>query len=75
MNSARKYWRSLVQAISTLTASAEDMAAHRVQEQLLRPAARAIEAKKPEESEMLVQSDVGRAAPRGPPPFGIGSRG
>jgi hypothetical protein len=47
---------ALVQAISTLTVGVEDMATHRVQEQLLRPAARAIEARKPDENEMLVQT-------------------
>jgi hypothetical protein len=47
---------ALVQAISTLTVSVEDMATHRVQEQLLQPAARAIEARKPDENEMLVQT-------------------
>jgi hypothetical protein len=50
---------ALVQAISTLTVSVEDMqqdVIHKVQEQLLRPASRAIEAKRPEENEVLVQT-------------------
>jgi hypothetical protein len=50
---------ALVQAISALTVSVEGMqqdVIHRVQEQLLRPAPRSIEAKKLEENEMLVQT-------------------
>jgi hypothetical protein len=50
---------ALVQAISTPTVSVEDMqqdVIHKVQEQLLRPAARAIDAKRPEENKVLVQT-------------------
>jgi hypothetical protein len=49
---------ALVQAISALTVSVEDMATRRAQEQLLQPAA--IPMKKPEESKMVVQTSGGQ---------------
>jgi hypothetical protein len=51
---------ALVQAVSALTASADDLATRRAQEQLLQPAARTIEVKKPEENKMVVQTSGGQ---------------
>jgi hypothetical protein len=51
---------ALVQAVSALTVSADDLATRRAQEQLLQPAARTMEVKKPEQNKMVVQMSGGQ---------------